>query len=72
MECCPDLYRTHMRNGLYFPHEHPDYARSWQHKDVLRIMTRRYVRTVIGDMCAFGLTIAEDDEMALVRELLGP
>ena len=30
LEFCLGLYRTHMQNGLYFLHEHPAAARSWE------------------------------------------
>ena len=55
LEFCLELYRTQLRNGLYFLHEHPAYARSWQNEEVQRIMSRRGVRTVVGDVCACGL-----------------
>ena len=44
---CMELYRTHMRDGLYCLHEHPAYARSWQNNDVMMIMNRKDVRTVV-------------------------
>merc|ERR1711884_655490 len=59
LEFCMQLYRIQMRNGLYFLHEHPAYARSWKNEQVVRIMNRRDVRTVDGDMCAFGMQIRE-------------
>ena len=32
LEFCTRLYREQMKNGLYFLHEHPDKATSWQHQ----------------------------------------
>ena len=57
-----------LRNGLYFLHAHPSYARSWQNEEVQKIVSRRNARTVVGDMCAFGMTMEEDGEMSLVRQ----
>ena len=67
LELCLDLYRTHMKKGLYFLHEHPAAARSWKHESVMRIAERKDVRTVIGDMCFFGMEMQEDGEMVKVR-----
>ena len=54
LELCMDLCRTHMKNGLYFLHAHPAHARRLQHTDVMKMMNRQGVRTVVGDTCAFG------------------
>ena len=40
-------------NGLYFRHDHPTVAMIWGIDDVVRIVNRRDVRTVVGDMCRF-------------------
>ena len=34
----------------------------------MRVMNRKDVRTVIGDMCAFGMAIEEDGAMKQVRQ----
>ena len=60
LQVCLELYRIQMRNGLYFLHEHPAFARSWKEEDVMRIANRRDVRTVVGDMCAFGMTMEDE------------
>ena len=61
LEFCIRLYRMHMRNGLYFLHEHPAAARSWKEEDVMRIANRRDVRTVVGDTCEFGMTMEDEN-----------
>ena len=53
----------------FFLHEHPANARGWQDNDVMRIMHRRDVRTVTGDMCAFGTVIEEGGDMTQVRNM---
>ena len=56
------FHKRQMERGKYFLHEHPAYARIGQNQDVIMIMNRKDVRTVVGDMCAFGMAIEEDDE----------
>ena len=69
LEVCLDLYRTHMRNKLYFLHEHPATARSWKLEEVQRIMNRKDVRTVTGDMCRFGMKMEDEQgELKAVRK----
>ena len=47
LEFCIDLYRLQMRNGLYFLHEHPSTAKSWQHPGMQRIMSMPTVETCV-------------------------
>ena len=56
-----EMYRTHMRNGLYFLHEHPAQARSWKDDNIARVMSRTDVKTVGGDMCRFGMQMQDED-----------
>ena len=68
LEFCMQLYRIQMRNGLYFLHEHPAQARSWKNEEVRKIMNRRDVKTVEGDMCAFGMQIKDGGLMHNVKK----
>ena len=55
LEFCIKLYREQMRNGLYFLHEHPDRATSWQHQEMQKLLKEKGVQRVTEDMCQFGM-----------------
>ena len=52
---CIKLYRIQMKKGLYFLHEHPCGADSWELPEVQKLMEDERVLVVRSDMCAFGL-----------------
>ena len=45
------LYNLQRELGLYFLHEHPESATSWQEPGVLRLLKQPGVRRVVSDMC---------------------
>ena len=53
---CAKLYRIQMEGGLYFLHEHPSNAESWQDPEIERLVSDCRVKTVVGNMCMFGMT----------------
>ena len=55
LEVCLELYAIQMNQGLYFLHEHPWNAASWQHEGIQQMLNRRGVTKVRGDMCSFGM-----------------
>ena len=56
---------------MYFRHEHPYSATSWKTPEVQEILGMEGVRTVRGDMCAFGMYQETDDEQPLVMKPSG-
>ena len=50
-----------MDNGLYFIHEHPAGARSWDNEMINRLTKESGVYTVVGDMCR--LSMQQEDEL---------
>jgi hypothetical protein len=55
LKFCMLLYRIQHENGMYFPHEHPNKATSWDMPEVKEIMELEGVEVTRGDMCAFGM-----------------
>ena len=55
LEFCMKLYRIQVEQGLYFLHEHPAHARSWQEPFVRDLVQDYRVHTVKGDMCCFAM-----------------
>ena len=56
LEFCMELYRAQHDNGLYFLHEHPFNATSWQNEMVKQVLNLPGVSKVKSHMCAFGMT----------------
>ena len=67
-DLCMRLYRIQVRNGLYFLHEHPAGARSWENEDVRKVLKLTGVATVTGDMCQFGMEQETDEGLMAVRK----
>ena len=57
-----------MRNGLYFLHEHPATASSWQLDTVQSMMHRRGVHAVVGDICTFEMKQQDELGTAFIRK----
>ena len=60
LEFCVGLYRIQTRNGFYFLHAQPACTRSWHNENVQRILHRKDMRTVVGDVCTFGMAVEDD------------
>ena len=60
LEFCMQLCKIQAKNGLYFLHEHPAGARSWQEPCVQEVMGIKGVQKVVGNMCAFGPDVVRE------------
>ena len=60
LEFCMELYQEQHRNGVYFLHEHPFNASSWENEEVKKVMNLNGVVNVKSHMCAFGMTEGEE------------
>ena len=61
LDFCIELYTIQMNNGIYFLHEHPWTATSWNYKPMQNLMQKNGVIKVRGDMCMFDM-VQEDGE----------
>ena len=73
LECAKDHMRwvmklcaTQVREGRYFPFEHPMTATSWFMPEVEKV-ARNEVQRVKLDMCAFGMISKDEDGTGLVK-----
>jgi hypothetical protein len=57
-----------MEQGLYFIHEHPAHARSWQDPEIDKLVRDYRVKTVVGNMCMFGMTQEVAGSSGLVKK----
>ena len=55
LKFCMALYQIQIDNGMYFLHEHPYSAKSWDLPEVKSISQQPGVETIRGDMCCFGM-----------------
>ena len=55
------LYTLQLQQGLYFLHEHPEKATSWDNPTVKDVMKLPGVRKITSHMCAFGMV--QEDEL---------
>ena len=51
-----EICAMQVRGGRYFLHEHPATADSWHQEPMAKLLGMQGVQTVVGDMCAFGMT----------------
>ena len=68
LEFCIKLYEVQWRNGLYFLHEHPDSASSWQEAILRELVSRHGVQLVVGDQCQFGLELKDAEGVGPARK----
>ena len=54
LEFVCELYREQIRDGLFFLHEHPAHAASWELRVVQEVANMEDVHTAIGDQCCYG------------------
>ena len=59
LEFCIKLYEIQHEQGLYFLHEHPAQASSWNLPGVLKVLSLPGVSKVTSPMCAFGMMSKE-------------
>lgn len=52
---CAKLYQIQMDNRLYFSHEHPHAATSWENKGIKRLLEQEGVTRIKSHICAFGM-----------------
>ena len=62
------LYELQMEMGVYFLHEHPASASSWNTKEVKRIMAKPGVQRVVSDMCVYGMVQEDEQGTALIKK----
>ena len=71
LKFCEVLYRIQMENGMYFLHEHPAGAKSWQSEELRRFLEDPRVIKVNGNMCAFGMYQEDEKGRALLKKNIG-
>ena len=68
LKFCCELYELQVKAGRYFLHEHPVQATSWRLPCIQRVLALPGVHTCIGDMCRFGMWLADGEGPGLVRK----
>ena len=71
LEFCAELYKVQHDNGLYFLHEHPFGASSWNNEKIQKLLALPEVRKVKSHMCAFGMIGEDNHGKALVKKPAG-
>ena len=71
LEWTVHLYRLQMAMGLYFLHEHPDGASSWNEPGMAYLANSSGVHRVTGDMCRWGMTQYDDNGPGLIKKPTG-
>jgi hypothetical protein len=62
------LYALQHELNLYFLHEHPASARSWEEPCVKKLMELTKVTRVVSDMCVYGMEQEDTGGRALVKK----
>ena len=68
LEFACKLYALQDEMNLYFLHEHPSSATSWQQPCVTKLLARDKVQRVVSDMCVFGMQQEVDGVNMLVKK----
>jgi hypothetical protein len=63
------IYKEQLKEGRYFLHEHPAGASSWKLDAIQKIRGSEGVVSVLGDMCAFGMTQRDKNGEGHVKKL---
>ena len=71
LEFCAELYRIQHDNGLYFLHEHPYGASSWNNRKIMELLSIPGICKVKSHMCAFGMYDYDHQGGALVKKPTG-
>ena len=71
LEFCIELYKIQHENGLYFLHEHPHGASSWNNNKVQELLKLSGIQRIKSHMCAFGMTDEDSQGRALVKKPTG-
>lgn len=58
---CITLYKTQLKHGRFFLHEHPHQASSWKMPEMVELAAMPTVDMTTCDMCAYGM-VAKDKE----------
>ena len=62
------LYKIQSQQGLYFLHEHPASATSWNTRPVKEVMKLPNVQRINADMCAFGMMQSDEMGEAMIKK----
>ena len=65
---CMAPYQIQIDNGMYFLHEHPAGAKSWQHEEVKRLLEMPGIKRIVSHMCAFGMMQEDEHGKALIKK----
>lgn len=71
LEWCAKLYNIQRDNGLYFLHEHPVGASSWQNELIKELGSKEGVYKVHGDMRCFGMTQEDAEGIGAIKKRTG-
>lgn len=71
LEFCLKLYKLQHDNGLYFLHEHPWGAKSWDNLLVKQMLELPDIVKVKSHMCAFGMNDSDHQGGGLVKKPTG-
>ena len=71
VEWSATLMRIQMDQGMYFLHEHPESATSWNTAPVKKVLKLPNVQKITGDMCAFGIVQEDESGTALIKKPTG-
>jgi len=71
LEFCAYLYRLQHEQGLYFLHEHPYHATSWNNPKIKDLLATEGIVKVLSHMCAFGMEVEDNLGKGLVKKPTG-
>ena len=68
LQFCCELYAHQISGGLYFAHEHPLSAESWETPCVVRLLATPGVMASTIGQCAYGLNAGDGDEIGPAKK----
>ena len=71
LEFCTELYKIQHSNGLYFLHEHPYGASSWNNDKIKELLYTPGIHRIKSHMCAFGMRDEDHQGGGFVKKPTG-
>ena len=65
---CVEIYKMQIQAKRHFVHEHPEKSKAWQMPEIMDLMLKQEVDSVVLHMCAFGMTAKDDQGKGLVKK----
>ena len=65
---CVEIYKMQIRAKRHFVHEHPEKSKAWKMPEIMELLMRTEVDSIVLHMCAFGMKAKDEKGEGLVQK----